>query len=157
MKFLTFLMTVVLVSVISISKAQTTTTPSFTDEDLKKYAVVMDSVKDMQATLRTSITEMVQKNTVMSVERYNELFKIANDEAKLAEAKATPEETAFLKQVETTNKDGNAKVNSTFQSLVKDYLGIKQYSAIKKSLETDSTTKAKYESMTNELNSKGGE
>jgi hypothetical protein len=156
MKFLTFLMTVVLVSVISIAKAQTTT-PSFTDEDLKKYAVVMDSVKDMQATLRTSITEMVQKNTVMSVERYNELFKIAGDEAKLAEAKATPEEIAFLKQVETTNKDGNAKVNSTFQSLVKDYLGIKQYSAIKKSLETDSTTKAKYESMTNELNSKGGE
>src|SRR5690348_13027300 len=136
MKFLTFLMTVVLVSVISISKAQTTT-PSFTDEDLKKYAVVMDSVKDMQATLRTSITEMVQKNTAMSVERYNELFKIAGDEAKLAEAKATPEEIAFLKQVETINKDGNAKVNSTFQSLVKDYLGIKQYSAIKKSLETD--------------------
>jgi hypothetical protein len=155
MKFLTFLMTVVFVSLIGVSMAQTST-PGFSDVDLKNYAIVMDSVEGMKKAVTATITEMVQKNTVMSVPRYNELFKIADDQAKLAEAKATPEEVAFVKQVADKRKEETAKINAVFQALVKDKIGLTKYSAIKKSLESDADVKAKYESITNDLNTKGG-
>ena len=119
--------------------------------------MTMDSVKGMQLTLNDIIAEMVQKNTVMSVQRYNELFKIAGDQAKLAEKQATPEEIKFLKDVTDKRTEEMARVNATYQGLVKDWVGVKTFNAIKKSLETDQELKAKYETMTKELDSKGGE
>jgi hypothetical protein len=157
MKLLRFFLPVVLGSVISVSQAQTKTTSSFSDEDLKKYAITMDSVKGMQETLTAMITEMVQKNTVMSVPRYNELFKIADNEAKLAEAKATPEELAFVKEVAAKRTEELARINATYMALAKDYVGAKAFNAIKKSIDSDQAVKAKYESLTKELESKGGE
>ena len=155
MKRSTFLFAAVLLSAI-ITRAQTTT-PAFTDEDLKKYAITMDSVNDMKQTLTVTITEMVQKNTVMSVPRYNELFKIIGDEAKLAETKATPEEIAFVKQVAAKRADETAKINATYQALAKDYVGLKAFNAIKKSIATDESVKAKYETIAKELDTKGGD
>lgn len=139
------------------SKSTPTSQATFTDEDLKKYAMTMDSVKGMQLTLNDIIAEMVQKNTVMSVQRYNELFKIADDQAKLAEKQATTEEVKFLKEIADKRAEEMARVNATYQGLVKDWVGVKTFNAIKKSLETDQELKAKYETMSKELDSKGGE
>ncbi len=157
MKFCNIILAAFLVMGISASRAQTASgKPAFTDEDLKKYAVTMDSVKGMQLTLNDIITEMVQKNTVMSVQRYNDLFKIANDETKLAEKNATAEEKKFLKDVADKRTEEMARINATYQGLVKEYVGVKTFNAIKKSLETDQALKAKYETMSKELQSKGG-
>lgn len=158
MKLLNFLLAAMLVTIVNICQAQTTSAkPSFTDEDLKKYAITMDSVKGMQLTLNDIITEMVQKNTVMTVQRYNELNKIAADEAKLSQANATPEEKTFLKDVADKRTEEMARVNATYQALVKEYVGVKNFNAIKKSIESDEAVKAKYDNLTKELDSKGGE
>jgi hypothetical protein len=165
MKLLKFLAPVLVVTVMGTAQAQTTNAKqAFTDEDLKKYAITMDSVKGMQQTLTAIITEMVQTNTVMSVERYNQLFKIADDQAKLAEAKATPEEIQFVKDVADKRKEEFARINATFQGLVKDYLTVKTYNAIKKSLDSDEAVKTKYQAISKEVSggsaasaSKGGE
>lgn len=146
---------VILLASISASKAQTSS-PDFTDEDLKKYAITMDSVEAMKQNVQDVVAKMVQTTSAMSVPRYNELFKIAKDEAKLAEAKATPEEIAFLKEVEQKRQDEIAKLNATYQSLAKDYVGVKAFNAIRKSIENDQAVKAKYESISKELESKGG-
>jgi hypothetical protein len=153
MKLLRSLLPVILLLVTIASRAQATK-PLFTDDDLKKYAITQDSIKGMQQTLNAGITEMVQKNTVMKVERYNELFKIIGDEAKLAETKATPEELAFVKEVATKRADGTAKISATFQALAKDYVGLKAFNAIKKSLATDEELKVKYETLSKDLESK---
>ena len=42
---------------------------AFTDEDLKKYAITMDSVNGMKETLQSIIAEMVQQNQLMKVPR----------------------------------------------------------------------------------------
>jgi hypothetical protein len=99
---------------------------------------------------------MVQTNTVMSVARYNELFKIAGDETKLAAAKATPEEMAFVKQVEKRREDEIAKMNAVYQNMAKDYVGVKQFNAIRKSIKENEEVKARYETISKELASKGG-
>ncbi|MEJ1240859.1 hypothetical protein WBG78_22125 [Chryseolinea sp. T2] len=131
-----------------------TTKPAFTDDDLKKYAITMDSVKDMQENLNESITEMVQKTTIMEVPRYNELFKVINDSTKLVAANAKPEEVAFVKEVAKKRADESAKITATFQSLAKDYVGLKAFNAIKKSLATDTAVKEKYDALAKELDAK---
>lgn len=150
---MTFLLMIVAGS--GVAKAQTE--KGFTDEDLKKYAIAMDSIDAMKENLQAVVTEMVQTNTVMSVQRYNQLFKIAKDSTKLAEAKATAEEVDFLKKVEARREEEIAKINSTYQALAKDFVGAKQFSAIYKALKENEEVKAKYESISKELDSKGEE
>jgi hypothetical protein len=118
----------------------------------------MDSIAGMQETLREIVAETVQKNTVTTVERYNQLFKITSDEAKLKEAEATPEEIAFLKQVEDLRTVNIARINAVYQELAKNYVGLKAFNAIRKSLETDQALKARYENVSKDLetNQKGG-
>lgn len=157
MKLLRFVLPLVLISIINVCNAQTAAKSAITDEDLKKYAITLDSVKGMQLTLNAIISEMVQKNTVMSVPRYNELSKIKDNEAKLTEAKATPEEITFVKDITDKRAEEMVRVNATYMGLVKDYVGVKTFNAIKKSLETDEEVKAKYETITKQLESKGGE
>ena len=135
------------------SKAQTKTS-SITDEDLKKYAITMDSIESMQETLREIVAETVQKNTVTTVARYNQLFKITDDPAKLKEAQATPEEIEFLKQVEDLRTINIARINATYQDLAKEYVGIKAFNAIRKSLESDQTLKARYETVSKDIETK---
>lgn len=134
------------------AKAQTST--EISDEDLKKYAITMDSVEAMQETLREIVAETVRSNTVMSVARYNELFKIADDPAKLKEKSATPEEIAFLKQIDDLRKVNIERINSSYQSLAKDYVGLKAFNAIRKSLQSDQQLKARYDNLAKDLDSK---
>jgi hypothetical protein len=151
MKFLKFTLPLLFLSAVSVAQ----TTPTISDDDLRKYAVTMDSVDGMKATLTAIISEMVQTNKVMSVARYNELFKITKDEAQLAQKQATPEEIAFLKDVEAKREEEVARINLNYQALAKDYVGLKAFNAIRKSLETDEALKAKYESISKEIESKG--
>jgi len=134
------------------SKAQTGT--GITDEDLKKYAVTMDSVAAMQESLREIVAETVRANTVMPVARYNELFKIAEDETKLKAANATPEEVAFLKQIDDLRKVNTERINTTYQALAKDYVGLKTFNTIRKSLESDQALKARFENLSKDVDSK---
>lgn len=130
------------------------TKPAFTDEDLKKYAITMDSVKDMQETLNENITDMVQNTTVMEVPRYNELFKVIGDSTKLVAANAKPEEIAFVKEVAKKRADESARITATFQAMAKEYVGLKAFNAIKKSLASDPAIKEKYEALVKEIDGK---
>ena len=134
------------------SKAQSST--EISDEDLKKYAVTMDSVQAMQESLRKIVAETVQGTEAMSVARYNELFKIADDSAKLKEASATAEEIAFLKQIDDLRAVNIERINATYQALAKDYVGLKAFNAIRKSLQSDQELKARYDKLSTETESK---
>lgn len=131
-----------------------TDTAGISEEDLRKYAVTMDSINDMKKTLLDSITQMVKGNASMKLSRYNELNKAMKDEAKLKELKATPEEVAFMKKVDDTKNEGAQEISDTFQSLAKDYIGVAKYNEIKQSLETDAELKARYEQIMSEVSGK---
>jgi hypothetical protein len=128
-----------------------------TDEELKKYAVAMDSINDMKASLLEEISDLVKEDGKMTNARYNELSKIANDPAKLAQAKATPEEIALLKKVAEKKNEGTVEINNTFQALAQEYVGAASYNKIKKALSTDAELKSKYEQMLAQLEKDGSE
>lgn len=121
------------------------------DEELEKYAVTMDSVEDMKASLLEDITEMVEKNEKMTNARYNDLSKIIDDEAALKEAKATPEEIAFIKDVAAKKEEGTKKIQETFQTMAKDYVGASSYNKIKDALKTNPELKKRYETQLGKL------
>jgi hypothetical protein len=129
------------------------TAAGISDDDLKKYALTMDSVKVMQETLQSIIAETVQTNKVMTVARYNQLFKVAGDEAKLNDANPTAEERAFLQEIADLRQYNIARINATYQALAKEYIGLKAFNAIKKSLETDDRLKQRYERINGEVQS----
>ncbi len=118
-----------------------------TDAELEKYAVTMDSVNDMKASLLEDITNMVKGNEKITNARYNDLSKIIDDETALAKAKATPEEIAFIKEVAAKKEEGTAKIQETFQSMAKDYIGASSYNKIKDALKSDPELKKRYESQ----------
>jgi hypothetical protein len=122
-----------------------------TDEELKKYAVAMDSINELQAELNGTIKTMVTTNTGVSAARYNELFKIINDEGKLLEANATSDEINFVKQVIAKREEGTAKIKQTYQSLAKDYVGATAFNKVKKALTSDEALKTKYQGLMDEL------
>ena len=143
----------------STTTSTTITTPqgdaSISDEDLKKYAVTMDSVNGMKQSLLSEITKKVQGNTAITVSRYNELYKVIGDEVKLAEAKATPEEIAFVKEVDAFKNEGAAKINEQFQKLAKEYVGVATFNKIKNSLATDNDLKSRYDQILGQVEGAG--
>jgi hypothetical protein len=122
-----------------------------TDEELKKYAVAMDSINELQLVLAGSIKEMVTGNTSVSAQRYNELFKIIGDATKLQEVNATPEEIQFVKDVIAKRDQGTAKIKETYQLLAKDYVGASAFNKVKKALVADEALKTKYQTLMDEL------
>lgn len=121
------------------------------DDELKKYAVAMDSVNDMKATLLTDIKVMVEKNEKITNTRYNELSKIINDDAKLKEANATEEEITFLREVNTFKTEGTAKITAAFQQLAKEYVGAATFNKVKKALSADEAIRTRYRVFMDEL------
>ncbi|MBX2966695.1 MAG: hypothetical protein KF845_11145 [Cyclobacteriaceae bacterium] len=122
-----------------------------TDEELKKYAVVMDSVDNMKADLIESISEMVKNNEKVTAARYNELSKIINDETKLAEASAKPEEIEAIKEILKFKDEGTAKIQETFKTLATEHVGAAVFNKVKKAIAEDAETKAKYQEILAEL------
>jgi phage gp16-like protein len=121
------------------------------DDELKKYAVAMDSVNEMQAVLAEQIKTMVTSNSTVTAARYNEVFKVINDEAKLFELQATPEEIAFVKEVIAKREEGTAKIKQAYQALAKEYVGASAFNKVKKAIASDEAVKGKYQTLMDEL------
>ena len=130
--------------------------PAVSDDELERYAVMMDSIDEMRVDLLAEISEMVKNTDKITVARYNDLSKIANDPAKLEEAKATPDEVAFLTEIQTLKESGTAEINTTFKSMAKDYVGASTYNKVKKAITEDNEVKSKYETMLNKLKEDNG-
>jgi hypothetical protein len=124
---------------------------AITDEELEKYAVTMDSVNDMKESLLEAITAKVKSNEKLTMTRYNDLSKIIDDEAALTKAKATPQEVAFIKEVATMKEEGTTKIQETFQSMAKDFVGGSAFNKIKKSLPSDPELQKRYQAQMDKL------
>lgn len=129
------------------STAQQGESTEISDEELEKYAITMDSVNDMKASLLEAITVKVKSNEKLTNARYNELSKIIDDEAALVKAKAKPEEIAFIKEVVAMKEEGTAKIQETFQSMAQEYVGASSYNKIKSALTSDEEVKKRYEAQ----------
>ncbi len=138
---------VLAVFVFGLTTAWAQDTDGVTDDELRKYAVAMDSIDNMRSSLMATITDMVKNNSALTAARYNELSKIINDEEKLTAANPTAEEIEAVKLIIKAKDEGTAEIQSTFQSLAKDYVGAAVYNKVKKALASDQEVKARYDAI----------
>jgi len=139
------------IALLALTNAQAQDDKKVTDEELLRYAVTMDSINEMSASVRNMIADMVKESKVITAARYNELSKIMNDEARLADAKATAEEIAFLKEVADKKAAETARINETYQAMAKEYVTPPVFNKVKKALVEEPELKTKYDSLITEM------
>jgi hypothetical protein len=150
MKKLKIVFFVLMVSLTGVLKAQEV---EITDEELTRYAVVMDSIDVMKGNVKEVLSEMVASNEEMTGTRYNELSKILDDVDKLSATSATETETAFVISVKEKGEELTNEINAAFQSLAVDYIGEggRVYKKIKAALKTDESIKERYATIKENL------
>lgn len=157
MKVSNFLATLLVVLAGAFSaQAQEAEPAAVSDDELQRYAVMMDSIDEMRVSLLSEISEMVKGSEKITVSRYNELSKIDEDQEKLTAAKATEDELAVLKEIREKKDSGTAKINDAFKALAKEYVGASTYNKVRKALKAEPEVKSKYQTLLEELKADNG-
>ena len=156
MKVINFLATLVFLVGAFGAQAQEGESAAVSDDELQRYAVMMDSIDEMRVSLLSEISEMVKNNEKITVARYNELSKIIEDQEKLTAANATEDERAALQEIQDKKDSGTAKILDAFRALAKEYVGAATYNKVRKALKDEPEVKSKYESLLDELKADNG-
>lgn len=137
---------------IATSAAFAQTEGEITDEDLKKYAMVMDSIDVMKQNIQDELNEMIQSEEAMQGgRRYLEIQKAAGDPAQLEELEVTEEEQMVYDNIQAKYDEMTGKFKDTYTNLIKDELGGTLYNDITKALREDEEVKQRYETISAEL------
>jgi hypothetical protein len=115
-------------------------------DELKSYALLNDTLSKLTDNLKTTLTKLSKGNASITPARYNQLLPIADNQAKLTEAKATPGEITYIKKAQEISRKESNEYTTAFQSLVDAY-GNTNYKRIKDRLKTDPRLKKSYDSL----------
>ncbi len=137
-----FFLISVLFILVSSSYAQ-----KITLDELKRYAVTLDSIETLKNQLTGTINKLSKGNAKISAQRYNILIQIANDATKLTEAKATPEEIAYVKRAGVIQNEETVKFQKAYQSLISNYVGDQVFGKVRYALKSDTILQHKYDSL----------
>ncbi|MEQ8244398.1 hypothetical protein [Fulvivirga sp.] len=123
--------------VVNVSNAQS---EEITDENLRRYALLMESVDAMKAEISVALNDMIKNQEGMTGKRFSELSK-GEGEA------ATEFETKFMATIEEMKEDRIDAIKQVNQLLATKMLpdGGKTYKAIKAAIDSDEAVKARYE------------
>ena len=116
--------------------------------ELKKYIVTMDSIETLKDQLSVTINNLSKGNDKITPQRFSELSPIITNETKLAEAKATPDEIAYVKKAAATRTEETKKFQKSCQAIIDDYIGEAQFNKIRAGLRKDEKLKKQYDSLT---------
>ncbi|MGI9545085.1 MAG: hypothetical protein ACR2MX_17620 [Cyclobacteriaceae bacterium] len=121
-----------------------------TDDELKKYAMVMDFAAQEKERMQKDYNELIQAEELMQGgRRFQELKGAKGDEAKLAELSATEEELAVFNGIQTKYEEMVGSFKEAYTAKIKDkeQLGAGLYNRIGKALKADEEVKGRYEAI----------
>ena len=122
--------------------------PEITDEKLEAYVIVMDSVDALRAQLSEDISTMIKEHELMDGGRtFNVIRTAQGDSVKLAEEGITPEQIAAFEELQQIMTERQQALNETFNTLVKEQVGVSEYNAIRKGISSDEDLKVRYEAI----------
>lgn len=129
-------------SVITFGK---TIAQEISNEDLYKYAVVMETKDMFQSELSSQITDYVEKQDPAIKNRYNALAG--------GEAPANDAEKQFIDQVNSMKTDRTGEFGDAFKTMIKRVLGAETYGAVKKGIANDTAVKERYNAIVQAMQS----
>ena len=127
-----------------------------TDEELRQYAMVMDSIDAMKANIQKEYNDLIQAEELMQGgRRFVEIQGAANDSVKLNELQVTDEELAAYDTIQQKYEEMTATFKENYTNLIKDELGGTLYNKITKALNKDQELKARYQEILSEVKEEG--
>jgi hypothetical protein len=120
--------------------------PSFTDEDLTKYASVMVWAEQEKNTMSDSVNIWVKSNEKLSTSTYNELSRASKD-AGTDDVEATEEEKAVFNQIQQNIETQKESFKETYVGKIKNDIGAGLYNNLRKKLRTDKELTTRYDSI----------
>lgn len=126
-----------------------------TDEELKTYAVVMDSIDAMKATIQKELNDLIQSEELMDGGRkYVEIQGAADDSVKLKELEVTDEEMMVYNNIQAKYEEMTNEFKENYTTLIKDDLGGTAYNKITKAINSDAAVKSRYQEILAEVKQK---
>jgi hypothetical protein len=118
-----------------------------TDADLRKYAVMSQSIEFMKKDISIELNKMIKAQEGMTGKRYKELAATKGDEAKLAAIEVKDFEKQFMALVNKLMDERKASIKEVNSDLATKMVGNKgkTYKKIKADLKTNEALKARYE------------
>ncbi len=118
------------------------------DDKLKAYIMVMDSVDVLRADLSENVSNMIVEHELMDGGRaYNTIKSAQGDTVKLSEAGITEEQIAAYDELQKELSDLQTALNDSFSKMVKEHVGIGEYNQIRKGLRSDAELKERYDAL----------
>jgi hypothetical protein len=118
---------------------------SINNEDLERYAIMMDSVQSVQKKISNRTIELARGNSKITPARYTALLPLADDPKKLTEAKATSDEIAYVKKALAIRTEDGLKLSNTFEALMNEYVGYDTFNRVKAAIASDPKVKRRYD------------
>lgn len=123
------------------------------DEELRSYIMVMDSVDQLRTELSENVSEMIKSHELMDGGRAYSKIKAADGDAEqLEEEGISPEQIEAYEELQEQVTEMQAELNSTFSEMVKEHVGVSEYNKIRKGLRNDEELKARYDALAEEMN-----
>lgn len=118
------------------------------DEKLEAYILVMDSVTVLKTQLSDTVSAMIVGHELMEKGRiYNAIKSAAGDSVELEKEGITDEQLVAFQELQNRREELESTLNETFSNLVKEYVGIAEYNAIRKGLRKDPELKERYQAL----------
>lgn len=117
---------------------------SVTNEELNRYAVMMDSLETLKKNRNEISIKLAKGNAKITPARYNQLLPIIDDQKKLTAAKATADEVSYVKNALNSLTQEGQKFQTAFTALMNEYVGYDTYNKVKKAIETNKRVKDRY-------------
>lgn len=128
-------------------------TEEITDEELKKYAAMEDSVTAFYVMKNEEVIEMIKNHEVITPGRYNDIKAAWGDDGKLTELEVTDEEKTAYEGILGAMASVRDEVTELKISLIKDedVLGVPIYNKINKAYKEDPEIKEKVDKLIAEM------
>ena len=136
------LVAVALFGLVSVGKA---VAQEITNQDLYKYAVVMETQDMFKDELSTQVTDYINQQDPAIKNRYNALAG--------GEEPANDAEKQFIGQVKSMQSERTGEFSDAFKTMIKRVLGAQTYSAVKKGIANDTEVKERYNTIVQAMRS----
>ncbi|MCA6078898.1 hypothetical protein [Fulvivirga sedimenti] len=144
-----------MVAVMSVLLAGVVNAQEISNENLRRYAIMMETVDAMKQEISDLTNEMIKNQEGMDGKRYLELAKAGGDEAKLEAAGAKDYEKKFMELVTNMQDERKQAISDVVSIMATKMLpdGGKVYKEIKSAVDSDPEVKARYEAIQKAINS----
>ena len=127
------------------------------NENLRRYALLMETVDAMKKEISDLTNEMIKNQEGMDGKRYLELAKAGGDASKLEALEAKDYEIKFMDLVTKMQDERKDAISEVVTILATKMLpdGGKAYKEIKTAIDSDAEVKARYEAIQSTINTAG--